>query len=153
MEFTVNQSDLTRELSLSQGVVEKKTTIPILSNVLLEAVGEPLATGAEENGARAAIGDVSLLDGDDGRIRDGYFTRRRCGGRLFRACVLSGARGGRGEFVRRFETIEWRRCGHDAPCVESRNETRHLRPRETLERASAQGPAACFSGTGKLRLE
>lgn len=38
MEFTVNRNDLVRELSLSQGVVEKKTTIPILSNVLLEAV-------------------------------------------------------------------------------------------------------------------
>src|ERR687884_604612 len=40
MEFTVSKSDLVRELSLSQGVVEKKTTIPILSNVLLEASGE-----------------------------------------------------------------------------------------------------------------
>jgi DNA polymerase III subunit beta len=40
MEFTVNKTDLVRELSLSQGVVEKKTTIPILSNVLLEAVGD-----------------------------------------------------------------------------------------------------------------
>ena len=39
MEFTVNTGDLVRELSLSQGVVEKKTTIPILSNVLLEAKG------------------------------------------------------------------------------------------------------------------
>ena len=37
MEFTVSKSDLVRELGLSQGVVEKKTTIPILSNVLLEA--------------------------------------------------------------------------------------------------------------------
>src|SRR5215470_17658288 len=37
MEFTVNKADLVRELSLSQGVVEKKTTIPILSNVLMEA--------------------------------------------------------------------------------------------------------------------
>ncbi len=37
MEFTVNKTDLVRELNLSQGVVEKKTTIPILSNVLLEA--------------------------------------------------------------------------------------------------------------------
>ena len=36
MEFTVNKADLVRELSLSQGVVEKKTTIPILSNVLVE---------------------------------------------------------------------------------------------------------------------
>src|SRR3954463_3107947 len=40
MEFTVSKSELVRELSLSQGVVEKKTTIPILSNVLLEAVGD-----------------------------------------------------------------------------------------------------------------
>ena len=38
MEFTVGKADLVRELSLSQGVVEKKTTIPILSNVLVEAV-------------------------------------------------------------------------------------------------------------------
>jgi DNA polymerase III subunit beta len=37
MEFTVSKSELVRELSLSQGVVEKKTTIPILSNVLIEA--------------------------------------------------------------------------------------------------------------------
>lgn len=37
MEFAVSKSDLVRELSLSQGVVEKKTTIPILSNVLIEA--------------------------------------------------------------------------------------------------------------------
>src|SRR5260370_17437780 len=37
MEFSVSKADLVRELSLSQGVVEKKTTIPILSNVHLEA--------------------------------------------------------------------------------------------------------------------
>ena len=36
MEFTVSKTDLVRELNLSQGVVEKKTTIPILSNVLLD---------------------------------------------------------------------------------------------------------------------
>jgi DNA polymerase-3 subunit beta len=42
MEFSVNKADLVRELSLSQGVVEKKTTIPILSNVLLEAQGDRL---------------------------------------------------------------------------------------------------------------
>jgi len=40
MEFTVSKSDLVRELNLSQGVVEKKTTIPILSNVLVEAEGD-----------------------------------------------------------------------------------------------------------------
>jgi DNA polymerase III subunit beta len=35
MEFTVSKADLVHELGLSQGVVEKKTTIPIPSNVLL----------------------------------------------------------------------------------------------------------------------
>ncbi len=39
MEFSVSKADLVRELNLSQGVVEKKTTIPILSNVLMEAAG------------------------------------------------------------------------------------------------------------------
>lgn len=42
MEFTVSKADLVRELSLSQGVVEKKTTIPILSNVLMEVRGDRL---------------------------------------------------------------------------------------------------------------
>jgi len=37
MEFTANQSVLLRELSLVQGVVEKKNTVPVLANVLLSA--------------------------------------------------------------------------------------------------------------------
>ena len=48
MEFTVSKSDLVRELSLSQGVVEKKTTIPILSNVLLEAAGDRITLTATD---------------------------------------------------------------------------------------------------------
>src|SRR5271165_4876213 len=48
MEFTVNKADLVRELSLSQGVVEKKTTIPILSNVLLEAAGDRVTLTATD---------------------------------------------------------------------------------------------------------
>jgi DNA polymerase III subunit beta len=48
MEFTVNRSDLVRELGLSQGVVEKKSTIPILSNVLLEADGDHLTLTATD---------------------------------------------------------------------------------------------------------
>jgi DNA polymerase-3 subunit beta len=48
MEFTVSKSDLVRELSLSQGVVEKKTTIPILSNVLLEAEGDRVVLTATD---------------------------------------------------------------------------------------------------------
>jgi DNA polymerase III subunit beta len=50
MEFTVSKADLVRELSLSQGVVEKKTTIPILSNVLLEAKRRPLYPYRDRSG-------------------------------------------------------------------------------------------------------
>ncbi len=48
MEFTVSKSDLVRELNLSQGVVEKKTTIPILSNVLVEASGDRILLTATD---------------------------------------------------------------------------------------------------------
>lgn len=50
MQFTVQKADLLRELQLVQGVVEKKTTVPILSNVLLRATRsglEILATDME----------------------------------------------------------------------------------------------------------
>jgi len=48
MEFTVSKNDLVRELGLSQGVVEKKTTIPILSNVLIEAQGDRIILTATD---------------------------------------------------------------------------------------------------------
>ncbi len=48
MEFTVTKADLVRELNLSQGVVEKKTTIPILSNVLMEASGDRVVLTATD---------------------------------------------------------------------------------------------------------
>ena len=40
MELTVRKFEILRELNLTQGVVEKKTTIPILANLLMEAHGE-----------------------------------------------------------------------------------------------------------------
>ena len=42
MEFTVRKFDLLQELTLIQGVVERKTTIPILANVLVRASGSEL---------------------------------------------------------------------------------------------------------------
>ena len=48
MEITVNKSDLLKELTATQGVVERKTTIPILSNFLFEAAGEKLAITATD---------------------------------------------------------------------------------------------------------
>lgn len=40
MQFVVSKQNLQRELSFVQGVVEKKNTIPVLSNILIESVGE-----------------------------------------------------------------------------------------------------------------
>ena len=48
MEITVKTSDLVKELSLGQGVVEKKTTIPVLSNVLIEADSDGLTLTATD---------------------------------------------------------------------------------------------------------
>jgi DNA polymerase-3 subunit beta len=39
MEFSVSKSALLNELTTTQGVAERKTTIPILSNLLVEAKG------------------------------------------------------------------------------------------------------------------
>jgi DNA polymerase-3 subunit beta len=56
MEFTVKRNLLLNELNLVQGVIEKKSTIPILSNILLEA--------AEGNvGITATDLDVSICCG------------------------------------------------------------------------------------------
>src|SRR6202521_5417132 len=43
MEITVSKVELLRELTATQGVVERKTTIPILSNYLFEAGGDKLS--------------------------------------------------------------------------------------------------------------
>ncbi|HEX5474025.1 MAG TPA: DNA polymerase III subunit beta [Vicinamibacterales bacterium] len=50
MELVVRKADLLRELQLFQGIVERKNTIPILANVLMEADGNEvllLATDLE----------------------------------------------------------------------------------------------------------
>src|ERR1700683_4632734 len=48
MEFSVKKFDLLEELLLTQGVVERKTTIPILSNLLCEASGNRLTITATD---------------------------------------------------------------------------------------------------------
>jgi DNA polymerase III subunit beta len=50
MELVVRKTELLRELQLFQGIVERKNTIPILANVLIEAKGDEvrmLATDLE----------------------------------------------------------------------------------------------------------
>lgn len=48
MEFSVTKSALLNELTTTQGVVERKTTIPILSNLLVEAKGSRLTITATD---------------------------------------------------------------------------------------------------------
>src|SRR6476660_960283 len=48
MEITVSKFELLRELSATQGVVERKTTIPILSNYLFEAASDRLSLTATD---------------------------------------------------------------------------------------------------------
>src|SRR5215469_2930225 len=48
MEISVSKFELLRELTATQGVVERKTTIPILSNFLFEAAGDKLSITATD---------------------------------------------------------------------------------------------------------
>jgi len=48
MEITVSKVELLRELTATQGVVERKTTIPILSNYLFEAADGELRLTATD---------------------------------------------------------------------------------------------------------
>jgi DNA polymerase-3 subunit beta len=48
MEITVSKAELLKELQATQGVVERKTTIPILSNYLFEAAGDKLSLTATD---------------------------------------------------------------------------------------------------------
>jgi len=48
MEISISRQDLLRELTATQGVVERKTTIPILSNFLIEAEGDKVIITATD---------------------------------------------------------------------------------------------------------
>lgn len=61
MELTVAKADLQKELQLCQGVVEKRSTIPILSNVLLKAADDRLQIAATDL-------DVTILSSCAARI-------------------------------------------------------------------------------------
>src|SRR5207245_3088174 len=65
MEFTVRKFDLLQELTLIQGVVERKTTIPILANVLVRAEGGELGIAATdlEIGLRSMCASKTTVPG------------------------------------------------------------------------------------------
>ena len=48
MQFVIQKSDLVRELHMVTGVVEKRATLPILANLLLEATDGSLQIGASD---------------------------------------------------------------------------------------------------------
>src|SRR5277367_2553459 len=48
MEFSVKKFVLLNELNMTQGVVERKTTIPILGNLLCEASGNQITLTATD---------------------------------------------------------------------------------------------------------
>ena len=48
MDFVVKKGELLRELQYVQGAVERKTTVPILSNLLLETTGNTLTVTATD---------------------------------------------------------------------------------------------------------
>jgi DNA polymerase-3 subunit beta len=62
MEITVSKFELLRELTATQGVVERKTTIPILSNYLFEASSDKLSITATDL-------DLSLRTACDAKVK------------------------------------------------------------------------------------
>jgi len=48
MEFTIQRSELLAGLYLTQGIVERRTTIPILGNVLIQAGGDGVVVAATD---------------------------------------------------------------------------------------------------------
>ena len=48
MKFNVNQQDLQKSLNYCQGVIEKRSTLPILSNILLNAGNSKLTITATD---------------------------------------------------------------------------------------------------------
>ena len=48
MKFSVNQQDLQQALNYCQGVIEKRGTLPILSNILLNAINSKLILTATD---------------------------------------------------------------------------------------------------------
>ncbi len=82
MEFIASKEDLVRELGLIQGIVERKNTIPILSNVLIQTEGTgvemaatdldvgfevPLSGRGQEGGRPDPLGEKAIRDRAGGR--------------------------------------------------------------------------------------
>ena len=112
MEFVIKQSVLKDELGFVQGIVEKKSTIPVLSNILIESVGENTIrivgtdldvtirceasadikqAGAMCVQARKLFDIVRLLDGGDVHFKkeENEWVKLNCGKSNFRLAGVS----------------------------------------------------------------
>ncbi len=112
MEFTIKQSVLKEELGFIQGVVERKTTIPVLANILIESIGENeirivgtdldvtircdavaeiRQAGSMCIQARKLFDIVRALDADDVRFikQDNEWVKMECGRASFRLAGVS----------------------------------------------------------------
>ena len=75
MEITVRKSDLVKELQLVQGIVERKNSIPILSNVLAEARGGEVRISATDLDVSLRCGCAAEVKAEGGVMA--ALTRRR----------------------------------------------------------------------------
>ena len=64
MEISTSKNDLLKELTLTQGVVERKTTIPILSNLLFEVDESTLRISATDL-------DLGIRCGCPAKVKEG----------------------------------------------------------------------------------
>jgi DNA polymerase III subunit beta len=68
MKFTVSREALLRPLQLVAGVVEKRSTMPVLSNVLIQVMGNQLVLTGTDTEVEM-IGRVTLVEpADDGEV-------------------------------------------------------------------------------------
>lgn len=112
MEFKIKQNVLKDELGFIQGVVERKTTIPVLSNILIESIGENeirivgtdldctircdaeaeiISQGAVCLQARKLFDIVRLLDSGDVHFKkeDNEWVTMKCGRAKYRLAGVS----------------------------------------------------------------
>ena len=140
MELVVRKADLLRELQLFQGIVERKNTIPILANVLIEADGDQvklLATDLEvglRSRCQASVSKKRIADASgEEALRDHQGASRN--GRADRG--RQERRQGRGRPIRLAHADAAARGFSDA-ARRHRHRTRATLPRDVLKQMVAK---------------
>src|SRR5487761_1374065 len=89
MEFSVKNHDLREELEMTQGVIERKTTIPILSHLLCEAKGKK--EGAGTIPAKKLLDLIRLLPEEEIRFKllDNHWVQIVCDRKSYKMVGMS----------------------------------------------------------------